>query len=544
MVWVDSYFPCMPAGPPRARPAGSVERSEEEAEEEREDAEYEPIYARSMGESREAWLMVVEKVSAATQRTVARGQPDPLSEGASLRRSQASEEPRPLASQAFAKLHGCYEALDGGNTACALTMLSGGVADTELLTDAHGRPRHSSTKLAEMLEHHLGGGFVGAGTPPESAEGLTPGHAYAVLRLLSVGGQELVLLRDPWGTSSWHGSPTLNSGEQGAALRRGEFWMALDDFREHFAMIYHCRVLKTTLQGGCWHYSLLRNQWEGATAGGCPNYRSSWDRNPQCLLRVLRAHTQLVLVLTQSPPCTGHFFDNGPGARHHPIGLVLLHGTPATASNISASASAPGRARAPLKRGEVVGASKYVRASHVCLELELQPRDTPYALVASTFAPGQVCTLMRCDHSGYLHLCLFISISIDFSLPLPLSPPLLSTFPSTSPLLSAAPSTGGHLHDLCLLERGDRADSAAGRRVAGRTPGRGGRRHRLQPRRLAKAARVQQDAQRRRSATADARALLWLLPADAQLAAHRVWPLENPPRLVFALQREQRRRAR
>ena len=70
--------------------------------------------------------------------------------------------------KAFAKLHGSYGALDGaspeitvtqghtrshkvakphprrpfagGDTACALTMLSGGVADTEHLSDKRGRP--------------------------------------------------------------------------------------------------------------------------------------------------------------------------------------------------------------------------------------------------------------------------------------------------------------------------------------------------------------------------------------------------------------------
>ena len=35
--------------------------------------------------------------------------------------------------KAFAKLHGCYEALAGGQVASALSYLTGGVAGTELL---------------------------------------------------------------------------------------------------------------------------------------------------------------------------------------------------------------------------------------------------------------------------------------------------------------------------------------------------------------------------------------------------------------------------
>ena len=67
----------------------------------------------------------------------------------------------------------------GGDTACALTMLSGGVADTEHLSDRRGRPSLSAKALADRLRDRLAAGFVGAGTPPGGGGrgGLTPGRA-------------------------------------------------------------------------------------------------------------------------------------------------------------------------------------------------------------------------------------------------------------------------------------------------------------------------------------------------------------------------------
>ena len=47
--------------------------------------------------------------------------------------------------------------------------------------------------------------------------------------------------------------------------------MSFEDFRSRFAMLYHCRVLRTLREGGAWYRTLLSNEWRGATADGCPN---------------------------------------------------------------------------------------------------------------------------------------------------------------------------------------------------------------------------------------------------------------------------------
>ena len=338
MVWVDSYFPCVPAAP------GSEE--------------WRPLYARSNGD-REAWLMVIEK--------------------------------------AFAKLHGSYEALDGGQLACTLAMLTGGVAVTELLHSAPSAPARSSNELWSALGKALASGFVGAGTPLESEglDGLVPGHAYAVQQRLEFGRERLVLLRDPWGCAGWQGRwrpgcelwdqiPQLASAARDAEAQMGvneeggEFWMSLEDFRSRFAMLYCCRVLRTTLQGGSWNFSLLCNEWQGARAGGCPNYRDTWHQNPRFGLQVEQT-TRVLLVLAQYPLQEEGSAHWRPG--EYPIGLMVLR-------------CPGGHVQAPLKRRAVCATSKYLKASQVSLEVELSAQSEPYQVVASTFAPGQHAAFM------------------------------------------------------------------------------------------------------------------------------------------------------
>jgi hypothetical protein len=365
MVWVDSFLPCVPvadAAPGDQRAAGSAPvcglfwTGASGAGREPAGVLYEPLFARSSWESREGWLMIVEK--------------------------------------AFAKLHGSYGALDGGNTACALTLLSGGVADTELLAELQPceckpglslRPLLDTGQLLRMLRHRLRLGFVGAGTLAhvDVPHGLTAGHAYAVLGWAPNGpqGEPRLLLQDPVGAAGWGGAARpVGAGEP--PVEPGEFSIGIGHFRASFAVLYHCRVLRSTLLAGEWHCSLLRNRWEAASAGGCPNYPKTWHCNPRCQLRVLGRRTQLIVILTHRPAGSRDpGLQMGGGARtSHPTGVVVVRG-----------AVRPG---APLDPSAIVGSSKFIRASHVSLELELPPSHEPYTVVASTFSPGQEAEFM------------------------------------------------------------------------------------------------------------------------------------------------------
>ena len=218
--------------------------------------------------------------------------------------------------KAFAKLHGCYEALDKGHVACALAYITGGVAETDLLHAPPGRPLSEAPcadadELWRRLNSGLAGGasgstFMGAGTPLELDEDpadsfpLVAGHAYAVVgihetrsggssdQLLDGGGGgtvRYVRLRNPWGRRHDAGrqprprpggarvagaqrAAARVRGHQGGALALdgGELWLTLSEFRRRFALLL-CEVLATTLNAASgWHRTLLANEWAGPRA--------------------------------------------------------------------------------------------------------------------------------------------------------------------------------------------------------------------------------------------------------------------------------------
>ena len=57
------------------------------------------------------------------------------------------------------------------------------------------------------------------------------------------------------GGSSGGGNGAGSPAAPGQADSRdgGTLWMSFDDFRSRFAMLYHCRVLRTLREGGTWH---------------------------------------------------------------------------------------------------------------------------------------------------------------------------------------------------------------------------------------------------------------------------------------------------
>ena len=108
-----------------------------------------------------------------------------------------------LVEKAYAKLHGCYEALIGGFADYALKDLTGGVQQMLRLDAPAVQEAASSGALwRDMLEwqhHGLQGCSVqlksAAATEEEFKEGVIAGHAYSVLRLLEAGGIRLVKVR-------------------------------------------------------------------------------------------------------------------------------------------------------------------------------------------------------------------------------------------------------------------------------------------------------------------------------------------------------------
>ncbi|XP_054863413.1 calpain-5-like isoform X2 [Amphiprion ocellaris] len=209
-----------------------------------------------------------------------------------------------LLEKAYAKLNGCYEALEGGNTAEALIDFTGGVSepfslDREALSLNSDQRRSFFQTLAKVHERKS---LITCSIRPAEGEtvesvlecGLVRGHAYGITavkkvrlgeRLLKTGGTSrlfMVRMRNPWGTTDWTGAWSQGS-EQWQQLSRaerekmglivrdvGEFWMDFEDFCHHFTDVVVCRLVDRTLLWPSSHWIEERCYGEWALAPTTP----------------------------------------------------------------------------------------------------------------------------------------------------------------------------------------------------------------------------------------------------------------------------------
>ncbi|KAL7983058.1 hypothetical protein Chor_010400, partial [Crotalus horridus] len=170
-----------------------------------------------------------------------------------------------LVEKAYAKLSGCYEALDGGNTGDALVDFTGGVSEPiDLVEGGYSSDEDKRNLLFErVLKVHNRGGLISCSIKAVSAAdmearldcGLVKGHAYAVtdVRKVRLGHGllaffkseklDMIRLRNPWGEREWNG-PWSDT-------------MAFDDFCRYFTDIIKCRLINTS-------YLSIHKTWEEA----------------------------------------------------------------------------------------------------------------------------------------------------------------------------------------------------------------------------------------------------------------------------------------
>ncbi|GAA6091194.1 calpain-5a [Tachysurus ichikawai] len=246
-----------------------------------------------------------------------------------------------LVEKAYAKIYGCYEALDGGNTADALVDFTGGVSEpVELLEGRFSQDEEARNQLFErVLKVHLRGGLISCSIRATSQAdmearldcGLVKGHAYAVTDvhkvrlghgLLAFFKSEkltMIRMRNPWGEKEWNG-PWSDSSEEwqrvsksereklGVTVRDdGEFWMTFEDFSKHFTDLILCRLINTSylsihktweedVKFGSWihHDDPLQNR-----AGGCINNKATYLQNPQYVFDVKKPEDEVLICLQQ-----------------------------------------------------------------------------------------------------------------------------------------------------------------------------------------------------------------------------------------------------
>ncbi|XP_075699904.1 calpain-3 isoform X5 [Rhinoderma darwinii] len=223
--------------------------------------------------------------------------------------SQRNEFWSALLEKAYAKLHGSYEALKGGNTTEAMEDFTGGVTEFYEIKDA---PKDLFKIMKKAFERgSLIGCSIDAIVPAQfetrMASGLVKGHAYSVTGVeetpFKAEKVKLVRLRNPWGQVEWNGSWSDNSKEwtiidkseksrlQHQIKEDGEFWMSFDDFMKNFTKLEICNLTADALESDrlhTWTVSVNEGRWvRGCSAGGCRNFPDTYWTNPQYRLKLL-----------------------------------------------------------------------------------------------------------------------------------------------------------------------------------------------------------------------------------------------------------------
>nr|XP_057935599.1 calpain-5-like isoform X2 [Doryrhamphus excisus] len=304
--------------------------------------------------------------------------------------NDASEFWSALVEKAYAKLCGCYEALDGGNTADALTDFTGGVS--EMIDLAENPAKADVEKRKELFERvlkvHGRGGLISCSIKVTNSSnmeaklpnGLVKGHAYAVtdVRKVKLGRGlmakfksdkvNMVRIRNPWGQSEWTGAWSDSSDEwkqvskserdaMGVVVQDdGEFWMNFDDMITNFTDLIMCRLINTShvsiyktwvevLVHGAWrrHSNPMRNR-----AGGCANNKETFLQNPQYMFKVKKSVDEVLISLQQKDRIATEAEDQ---KKNLPIGFDIFR------EKICGSAYVNSRSvflRAELKHGRYV----------------------------------------------------------------------------------------------------------------------------------------------------------------------------------------------
>ncbi|XP_035693138.1 calpain-5-like isoform X3 [Branchiostoma floridae] len=250
-----------------------------------------------------------------------------------------------LLEKAYAKLAGCYEALQGGNTLDALVDFTGGVAEPIALDKGGYREDEEKKEKLFKVMHKAAerGSLLTCSIRVTSRDemeastesGLVKGHAYSVTAVKKVkvgesgmlsgilGNQEkiyMIRMRNPWGQKEWRGpwsddSPewqqVSSSEKEKLGLVKeddGEFWMCFDDWITHFTDAGICRLINTSLLSihKTWVESRVFSRWRSAPgdpthnrAGGCMNNRDTYLQNPQVLFDVDKDEDTVLISLSQ-----------------------------------------------------------------------------------------------------------------------------------------------------------------------------------------------------------------------------------------------------
>ncbi|XP_034024396.1 calpain-5-like [Thalassophryne amazonica] len=317
-----------------------------------------------------------------------------------------------LVEKAYAKLYGCYEALDGGNTSDALVDFTGGVSEQmDLTEDGYKEDEDKRNELFErVLKVHNRGGLISCSIKATSAAemeaklacGLVKGHAYAVtdVRRVRLGHGLLayfrsdkltmIRLRNPWGEREWSGPWSDSSDEWNKVSKSerekigvtvqddGEFWMNFDDFIANFTDLILCRLINTSYLSlhKTWEESVMLGSWHRHDdpllnrTGGCTNNKHSFLQNPQYVIDVKKPEDEVLICLQQKDRRAtlrgGRGENLAIGFDIHRVELNRIYRMHITQQK--------------------VGGSTYINSRSVFVRIDL--KEGRYVIIPTTFDPG------------------------------------------------------------------------------------------------------------------------------------------------------------
>ncbi|CAB1342690.1 unnamed protein product [Coregonus sp. 'balchen'] len=217
-----------------------------------------------------------------------------------------------LLEKAYAKLHGSYEALKGGNTLEAMEDFTGGVTEFFEISEA---PKELYRIMKKALER---GSLMGCSIDDllpshcetETANGLVRGHAYSItaleecdkLKVTKDTKIRLVQMRNPWGMVLWKGPwnakskewSTISSSDKARLKKKtvetSETWISFEDFKKNFTKLEICNLTPDALlddKSHRWTVAVNEGRWvRGSSAGGCRNFPDTFWTNPQYRMRL------------------------------------------------------------------------------------------------------------------------------------------------------------------------------------------------------------------------------------------------------------------
>uniref|UniRef100_A0A8C1TJJ9 Si:dkey-19b23.13 n=1 Tax=Cyprinus carpio TaxID=7962 RepID=A0A8C1TJJ9_CYPCA len=317
-----------------------------------------------------------------------------------------------LLEKAYAKLNGCYEALEGGNTAEALVDFTGGVSEPLNLNQEELIQHADQRKMLFQTIAHAHGhkALITCSIRPADGEqvesvldcGLIKGHAYGVTAFKKLRMSEtlngmcnatrlhMVRMRNPWGTADWTGAWSLGSPQWQQLSRRerekmglvvrdvGEFWMEFEDFCRYFTDMVVCRLAEKSLLWpqthwrevccqGAWTYRQIDRR---SRCGGCINHRDTFLYNPQFLFELVGDGAEVLICLQQEDRRMKRREGSG---ENLPIGFEVLRVEVNRVCRVQCLC-------------EQAASSVYMDSRSVTLRVTLGPGR--YVILPTTFLPG------------------------------------------------------------------------------------------------------------------------------------------------------------